>query len=262
MKVIFAFTSVTNHYKPLNNDFLKLAKLSVKSASKFYKTKIYCDTKSLNIFNENNITFDEVILIDDFIKDYTDNYLNTNQYSISKIYAMMQESEPYILMDLDVVLFEKLESTHTITYGQPELRINEYLGTRQLEWVNKSYLNPFSLIKGHFSDEEIGEFDWITYPSFCVIMVKNPLFVSETYNKILNKIPKKDVLKITPTLLEQFLFHQSVIKHMVDFGFFISNIYYSETVSDFMSLISQKFVHLNINKQTIKEEIEYLEKIV
>lgn len=261
MKAIYGFTFVSNHYKPFNDDFIKLAKLSVKSAKKFYTTKIYCDSKSLKRFNENDITFDEVLLIDDFIMGHVDKDSNTNQYSISKIYAMMNETEPYLLLDFDVVLFEKLDSNHTITYGQPELLIDEYLTTKQLEWVNESYFSPFSSIKKYFNDE-LDVIDWITYPSFCVVMVKNPFFVSESYKKIFNKIPKDDIFKITPTLLEQFLLHQYVIKHKVDFGFFISNIYYNDTVFDFMSLISQKFVHLNINKQTIKEEIKYLEKIV
>jgi hypothetical protein len=257
MKAIYGFTMMPNHYKPMNDEFIRLARLSVASIKKYYNTKFYCDKKSLNFFTENGITFDEVVIINQFSEEYV------NHYSISKIYAMMNETEPYILFDFDVVLFEKLESKHTITYGQPELIIGEYLGHRQLQWINKAYLTSFNdYAKEHFTEDEINAMDWLTYPSFCVLMVKNPSFVNQVYKEIFSKIPKKDILRITPTLLEQFLFHQYVIKHMVDFGFFVSNIYYNEGSSDFMSLTAQKFVHFNINKETIKEELEYLEKIV
>ena len=55
MIAIFAFKITPGHYKPLNDDFIRLAKLSVKSAKKYYKTKFYCDNDSLIFFNKHGI---------------------------------------------------------------------------------------------------------------------------------------------------------------------------------------------------------------
>ena len=266
MKVVFGFTHVVNHYKPINDNFFRLAKLSVKSAKKFYKTKIYCDNISLNLFKEKGITFDEVIIIDEFILKYTDNYeYNSNQYSISKIYAMMNETEPYILMDFDVILMEKLESTHSITYGQPEEILNgEHITLNQLLWAHDSYINPFNThMKKYFDDKDISHFNWTTFPSFCVLMVKLPYFVSTIFKEIMDIVPREEIYKIPPTLLEQFIFHQYVLKHNVDFGFFIPHIYKDYSTNfESLDLISQKFLHINTNKKDSRKNIGYLENIV
>ena len=266
MKIVFGFTNFAGHYKPLNDDFFRLAKLSVKSAKKFYGTKIYCDTVSLNLFFEKGITFDEVIIIDDFILKYTDNYTyNCNQYSISKIYAMMNETEPYILMDFDVILMEKLESNHSITYGQPEEIFNgKHININQLSWAYDSYINPFNTyMRKYFDEKDIDNFNWAVYPSFCVLMVKIPYFVNTIFKEIMDIVPREEIYNIPPTLLEQFIFHQYVIKHNVDFGFFIPYIYkdYSSNFES-LDLISQKFVHININKRDVRKNINYLENII
>ena len=266
MKVVFGFSNFVGHYKPLNDDFFDLAKLAVKSAKKYYSTKIYCDNISLNLFNEKGITFDEVIIIDEFIINFTDNYeYNTNQYSISKIYAMMHETEPYILMDFDVVLMEKLESTHSITYGQPEEMFEkEHISLNQLMWAYESYITPFNThMKKYFNEEQINGFNWSTYPSFCVLMVKIPNFVSTVFKEIMGLIPREEIFNIPPTLLEQFIFHQYVIKNKVDFGFFIPHIYkdYSSNF-DTVGVISQKFVHLHTNLKDVRKNIDHLANII
>jgi len=266
MKVVFGFSNFVGHYKALNEDFFDLAKLSVKSAKKYYTTKIYCDTISLNLFNEKGITFDEVIIIDDFIINFTDNYeYNTNQYSISKICAMMNETEPYILMDFDVVLMERLESTHSITYGQPEETFETgHISLNQLLWAYDSYIIPFNThMRKYLNDEDVNNFNWTIYPSFCVLMVKNPDFVSIVFKEIMGLVPKEEIFKIPPTLLEQFIFHQYVIKHKVDFGFFNPHIYkdYSSNFDAF-GVISQKFVHLHTNLKDVRKNIDYLANII
>lgn len=258
MKVIYAFKKMDYHYKPLNDDFIRLAKLSVKSAKKYYKTKFYCDEESLKLFNDNDIFFDEVVLLDSFIDDYP------NQYSISKMYAMMNETEPYVLLDFDVVLFEKLESTHTITYGHPEIEIDKpYINLDGLMWVYDFYIRPFNdHIKHYYTHDELIKFNWMTYPSFCVVMVKNPLVFNVIFKTIFNLLSIEDVSKITPTLLEQFLSHQYVIKHNVDYGFLTSNTYNNDDEFNPTELITKKYVHLHINKKNIKDEIKYLEEII
>lgn len=258
MNAIFAYNRMDYHYKPMNDDFFILAKLSVKSAKKYYNTKFYGDKYSYDLFCNKGIDFDDVIIIND-----EDIFKYYNIYSISKIYGMMMETEPYILLDFDVVLFEKLESNKTITYGQPELIIEEDIALKELNWVYKSYINPFDENLKDFYTKELEDFRWKVYPSFCVMMVNNPLFVSSSYKDIFNRIPQETIHKLTPTLLEQLLLHQYVNYHKVDYGFFIKYNYYNiDTDFHPIKMVSKKFVHLNINEGNIKSELEYLEKII
>ncbi len=258
MNAIFAYNKMDYHYKPMNDDFLRLAKLSVKSAKKYYNTKFYGDKESYEYFKQNDINFDTVVILnnEDIFKYY-------NIYSISKIYGMMRETEPYVLIDFDVVLFERLESNHTITYGQPELIIEEDVALKELTWAYESYIKPFDENLKDFYVKELEHFRWKVYPSFCVMMVNNPLFVSSSYKDILNRIPQDVVHKLTPTLLEQLLLHQYVNYFKVDYGFFVEYNYYNiDTDFHPIKMTSKKFVHLNINDENIKLELKYLEGII
>jgi hypothetical protein len=260
MVAIYSFKKFDGHYKPINDDFLRLAKLSVKSAKKYYKTRFYSDQESFDFFTENGIIFDEFVLMGDFVNNFP------SQVTISKIYAMMKETEPYIMLDFDVVLFEKLESKNTITYGHPEVEITyDYVGLDSLMYTYDYYLKPFNdHIRKYFNDDEILKMDWIRYPSFCVMMVKTPLLIRNIYKNIFNKISIEDIEIIPPMLLEQFLCHQEIVKNKTDFGFLSNNHYINgdEVIFNEMDMISKKYVHLNINNKKIKDEIIYLESII
>jgi hypothetical protein len=261
MTAIFAFKIIDNHYKPINDDFIRLAKLSVKSAKKFYKTKIYCDVNSHNFFTENGILFDEVVIINEFIDDYP------GQYSIPKIYAMIKETEPYILMDLDVVLFEKLESTRTITYGYPEVNLNnKHVNMYNVAWAQDAYVKPFiNNVQKYYSDQELFTMNWSIYPCFCVVIVKNPMIMSTIFKTIFELIDKEDINVITPTLLEQFLSHQYILKYGIDFGFiseYPTDDVYNPNGFDKLKFISNKFVHIQTNKPMINDQLNFLEEIM
>jgi len=253
MIAVYSFIKLDRYYKPINNDFIRLARLSVKSVSRFYKTKIYCDAASLELFTSKEIYFDDVVIIDEFINDYK------NHSSIAKIYAMMVETEPYITFDFDIVLFEKLLTTHTITYSHPEVVINEKTQMNELDWVNKQYHTPFNLyLKEFYNDGSY--FDWSTYPCFCIVYVNNPLLISSIYKDIFNRLPIETIEQIPPVLLEQFLCHQYILKYKTDFGFFSDNI---SIDNDFklLDLVSKKYLHININNLNSKSIIKELETI-
>jgi hypothetical protein len=258
MKAIYAFKIFKGHYKPLNENFINLAKLSVKSAKKYYKTKFYCDQESLDFFTENDIIFDEIVIMDNFVNDYP------NQSSISKIYAMMNESEPYILLDFDTVLLEELYTPYTITYGHPEVNLNmSYVNVGGISYVNDFYIIPFNEnIKKYYNQDDLSKFNWALYPSFCLVIVKNPTIMSTIFKTLFSLISKEDMSRIPPMLIEQFLSHQYIIKHKVDFGFITQDHYYNDGDFSGLELITKKYVHLHINKKMIKDEIKYLENII
>jgi hypothetical protein len=260
MIAVYAYTQKDHHYKPLNESFIRLARLSVKSAKKYYKTRFYCDEPSLQFFNENGIFFDEVIMVGDFVKDYP------TISSISKIYAMMHQTEPYLLLDLDTVLLEKITSQHTITYGHPEIQINhKYISLDTLLYTYERYLNPFnSHIRRYFDDLDISKMDWLMYPSFCLVMVQSPLLIRDVYLDIFNRIPKQAIAKIPAELVEQFLCHQKLVVHKVDFAFFSNEHYIMDDMRPFNTIdtLSKKYLHLNINNKKIEEVLIYLETII
>jgi hypothetical protein len=253
MIALYSFIKLDRYYKPINNDFIRLAKLSVKSVSRFYKTKIYCDAESLEFFTRNQIHFDEVVVIDEFIDKYK------NHSSIGKIYAMMVETEPYISFDFDIVLFEKISTTHTIAYSHPEVTINETTRVSELNWVSKQYHTPFNLhLKDFYTDTS--HFNWTTYPCFCILYVNNPLLISSIYKDIFNRLPIETIERIPPVLLEQFLCHQYVLKYKTDFGFLSDNISINNDFT-LLDLVSKKYLHININNLNSKNIIKQLETV-
>lgn len=259
MIAVFAFKFIHDHYKPLNDNFIRLAKLSVLSAKKFYKTKIYCDEDSFQFFTKNEIFFDEVIIIKEFINDYP------NHYSIAKIYAMLMETQAYILMDFDVVLLKKINlEKKQIIYAHPEINLNqEYLDLNAITYTYSSYVKPFiDYIKKYFNSEELSIMNWSIYPCFCIVIVRNPEIMSSIFKQIFKLIDKSDINKITPTLLEQFLSHQYIIKQNIDFGFLNEiNPDDNGVFFDKLKLLANKYVHLDINKPLINDKLNCLEEV-
>lgn len=210
MKVIYSFKKFNHHYKPLDDTFYKVAATSVASASKFYKTKMYCDSQSAALFQEKNINFDEVVILSSI-----DNY-NGKLYSIPKILAMIEESEPYIHLDLDALIFEKIYSPHTITYAYKEVELKNNSKTDQIDYLNKYYVNPYN----NFLKNILSEMNpsWSTIPNHSFVMVKTPQLVKTIYETLLSKIPEDVLENISPMLIEQFLLYQTLKDNKVDIG--------------------------------------------
>jgi len=210
MKVIYSFKKFNHHYKPLDDTFYKVAAASIASASKFYKTKLYCDSQSAALFQEKEIKFDEVVILDS-INDY-----NGKLYCIPKILAMIEESEPYIHLDLDAMIFEKIYSPHTITYGYKEIELKNNSRTDQIDYLNKFYINPYNeFLKDRFEDLNPS---WSTIPNHAFVMVKSPELVKTIYSQLLDKIPFDSLERISPMLIEQFLLYQVLKNNKTDIG--------------------------------------------
>ena len=210
MKVIYSFKKFNHHYKPLDDVFYKVAAASVASASKFYKTKMYCDSQSAALFQEKKIQFDELVILDS-INNYTGKL-----YSIPKILAMIEESEPYIHLDLDALIFEKIYSPHTITYAYKEVELKNNSKTNQIDYLNKYYVNPYN----NFLKDILPDINpsWSTIPNHSFVMVKSPQLVKTIYQDLLNKIPYDILENISPMLIEQFLLYQTLKNNKVDIG--------------------------------------------
>lgn len=216
MKVIYSFKKFENHYKPLGCEFFKLAKYSVESSSKWYTTKLYSDKVSKKLFNEQGIFFDEYETLDS-IESYSG-----NSYCIPKIYAMMSESLPYIHLDFDAIIYEKLTLQNSITYGNVEVDLNFRANTDAIEYLQNHYITPFNkYLQGIFEDDI--DIEWGEIPNHSLIAVKNPYLIKQVYTTILEKTGESKVEKVTPMLLEQFLLYRYLEKNGVDIGYIHKN---------------------------------------
>jgi hypothetical protein len=253
MNAVYCFKPVVNqlgeyiHFKPLNNDFFKLAKKSVQSVNKYYNTIFYTDKNTSELFKKNNIHFDKIVILDT---------LENNQfmnYSLPKIHSMIIQDDPYIMFDFDTIIGEKLESDYDITYAYYEVDLTQPFNHQELMWIQSSYINPFyNNISKYYDFNFNNNVDWRRYPNFSTLMVKDVNIVKNTYNYLLENVPI-DVIETTPpTLIEQFILHQNVIMNNITYGTFIKK----ET--NIMDITKEKIYHLNINKINIDEVINII----
>lgn len=261
MNAIYSFKEFPEHNKPINNNFYDLAKISIKSAKKYYNTVLYCDMEVYNKFTENGLIFDKVVILDEIT-----NYQG-RLYCYPKICAMMQQTEPYIMLDFDSVILEKIETTHTITYGYYEVDLNKHINSHGLMWAVYHHLELFEKIKHLFPLNETINYDWTTYPNFSVLVVKNPFIISHIYKTILNTIPSEELEKLTPTFVEQFMCYQYVKMYGVDYGVLVDNMFehdYNIYCDDFKieRFISKKYQHVHLHDLKLDKILGLFNQII
>jgi hypothetical protein len=235
------------HYKPLNDDFYRLAKLSIKSVSKHYKTILYSDVDTANMFGEKGLIFDKVVILESL-----QNFKQHN-YALPKIYTMIEQTEPYIMFDFDTIITEKLESTKSITYAYYEVDLTKKFNIGNFYWVENGYMKDFrNTLKQYYDSDFVSEMDWRRYPNFSTLMVKNPNIVKDCYNDMLKRVPLEVLDKLQPTLIEQFMLHQHVLHYGIDYGVFIKG-----SLEDYNKLKfnfnSKKILHISINEENFNE---------
>lgn len=216
MKVIYSFKQFKKHYKPLNSAFFRLAKYSVECSSKWYRTKLYSDSSSREIFNSYGIYFDEYEILES-IETYSG-----NSYCIPKIYSMISESSPYIHLDFDAIIYENLVLQNSITYGNTEVDLTYRANTDAINYVQEQYIKPYTAYLQGLFEKEV-DIEWGEIPNHSLIAVKNPELVSSVYKNILNKVGKSKIEKVTPMLIEQFLLYRYLKKNEVDIGYIHKN---------------------------------------
>jgi hypothetical protein len=255
MKVIYSFKTLkTEHYKPIDKNFFKLAKLSVELAKKYYKTEFYGDSESYNLFEDRGITFDKVTLLDS-IKEYDGNIT-----SYSKLMTMMEQTEPYMCLDFDTLLFQQIPNDSTFIFGYPEISslklhniLTENGSEKFLDYVNLYYKRHLVKYKHKFpaylnpSTNEI--------PNFSLFVCNHPTLIREILKDIFNRFETEELEEMGAMFIEQLLIYLYLIELEVDVKF----LYDSNIINDtqIIYILKHKFYHYI----RYHEDSEFNEKI-
>lgn len=268
VKAIFAYKNLNRFWKPKDEYFWKLARLSVRAASKFYTTVLYSDSETKDLLREKGIKFDEYQSASE-----TFNLVTEHTYGLAKVCAMIDQTSPYITLDLDTVLLSKPYSSAHIMYGHKEIdmSVNKPIPDMKtdLEYLERYYGDSFDILEQdnilvqYFG---IKSFDWRTYPSNSFMLVNSPELIKGVYEEILLKLGHD--LKIVPPkytvqFYEQFLFYNLLRKHNADIEF-IYNKPPGTTNLDNITLndiLSFKYLHLDKydRDSNVKKIIDLLE---
>lgn len=217
--VIYSYKKINNHGKSISTEFIQLARLSVESSNRFYKTKLYCDTESKLFFESHQIPFNEIIVLDDL------NNYNGSVFSIPKIISMMEETEPYIHLDFDTVILNKIKYKENICFGYPEVQIHPSFNWKQIKYVYDAYITPFLKYtenKKELSETLLWNFDNI--PNHGIMYVDNPSIIKNAYKEILSDfgdiVNDKKPIDGLAQYIEQFSLKKYLEKNKISYGFY------------------------------------------
>jgi len=115
MKIVQTYYSYTDNENPIYDKagFLtadmnwKSMALSCLLLKKHYgKVALYCNSSVKQIVNELHIPYDEIVVIPDFMQEYK----GCNLWALPKIYTYSQQETPFLHVDCDWFMFDRLSS--------------------------------------------------------------------------------------------------------------------------------------------------------
>jgi hypothetical protein len=266
MNALFAYKNLNWFWKPKDEYFWKLCKLSVDMASKYHKTFFYSDIETYQLFKSKNILFDEFIDCTELFSE-----INEHTYGMTKILTMINQTEPYVILDLDTILFSKIETTKQVCYGHYEINLEKnkpILDTlNDVNYLKTYYDYPYSqYIQNSELNLELELVDWIKFASNSLLVVNSPKVISEIYKEIVTKF-QKEFKVVPPTytvqFYEQFLLYNMLKKYDIDIEFLYDSppgVDINKENIDLKEIYSCKYIHLDRynSDETTKKIIDML----
>jgi len=244
MKAIYSYKILDRFWKKRTEDFFKLAKISVEYTSRIFPTVLYTDAKSKEIFDREEIYFDEYIIDEEFFRE-----VNEHTYGLSKFAIFLNHKSPYVSLDLDTVIFEKISSTDSVTYGYKEVNFTKPTDYEEkqahIDYLTKYYWRYFMLVDDDFKKRGFKHYT-DTYPSNSLVMVNNPPLMKKCAEEVLALV-KKNYRKYTVQFYEQYLLAAFLRNYQSDVGY----LYSSNPIIDLREkyelpdIFKFKFVHLD-----------------
>lgn len=202
-KVIFPF-KVFPHWDPphiKDPSFWELAEVVVTQANKFYETVLVCDEYTKKYFGD-KLPFSKVEICSE-IGEY-----NGKSIAIPKILAMINQKEPYIMLDMDSVLFYPLPKYPNVAFGFAEVDFTKpFISIEILNYAMTHYgkKHELDLVKKNIP-KGMG-FRYNKIPNCSLVYVPDPEVLKKIYIQILED-HKHIIEDISPMMLEQFLIIQ------------------------------------------------------
>lgn len=202
-KVIFPFKVFPYWDPPHIKDpsFWELAEISVVQANKFYETVLVCDEYTKEYFGE-KLPFSKVEICNE-IGEY-----KGKSIAIPKILAMISQKEPYIMLDMDSILFQQLPEYPNIAFGFAEVNFTKpFIPIEVLNYAMANYgqKHELDLVKENVP-KGMG-FRYNKIPNCSLVYVPHPEILKEIYTQILED-HKDSIEKVSPMMIEQFLIIQ------------------------------------------------------
>jgi hypothetical protein len=244
INAIYSYKILDKFWKQRGEDFFKLAKVSVYFSKKYYNTVLYSDYNTKAIFDEKGILFDKYFTSDELFEE-----VNEHTYGLSKLFAMVDQKEPYVTLDLDTVIFEEISTKAAVTYGYKEINLASKttfpIKMLHIDYVKEYYWEYHSFFESRVSDREL-EFDWTCFPSNSLIYVNNPEIVREAILDMFTLV-NRDYRKMTVQYYEQFLVYNLLKNYGTKIKFiydYVPNPDLKKEIS-YKSLVRNKFLHLD-----------------
>jgi len=227
MDIIYSYKRILYNKKELTPAFWNMAKLSVTYANRFYNTILYCDTKTQELFEKNDIPIGEFRILDDI-----ENYQGVI-YPMPKFYGLIDYCEknpnkPFFHIDLDTVIINKLtEPKETIAFSHPEINLKKRVTPSVIEFLQRSYIKPYEMLN---LAEQIGEYNFSFVPNYNIIYIKNGRLAKKYLEELVGIISKNkvilsktlgDVLEAgVSQLLEQYTFYHLLKRDEIKTGLY------------------------------------------
>lgn len=257
MDIIYSYKRILYNKKELTPYFWNMAMLSVSYANRYYNTKLYCDSKTKELFESKNIPIKEYIVLDDIA-----NY-NGVIYPMAKIYGILHQCKhypdvPFYHIDLDTIIINKLtEPSELFTFSHPEINLKKRVSPSVIEFLNRSYVKPYEMLG---LSKQIGDYDFSFVPNFCLMYIKNTTLGYYYWNKLLDIITTNEVL-ISRTLGDVLeagvsqLLEQYTFNHLLKADGIKSNVYSKFGSFDFLD----KYIRLG--NEVVSDDLVTIESL-
>lgn len=249
---IYSYKLFDDYFKPLDDNFFNIARLSVKLSGVHYRTILYCDQLTKEAFDKEEVIFDEYRIREEWFEN-----IDRTSSGVPKILAISEQTEPYVLLDLDTLIFVPITTQKSILYGFKEAN-NSLI--QDIDYIKEHYIESYYRVE---NDIDI-PLKWDIFPSNCLMVITNPLILKEAANYTLSRLEGR-FSQVSAMFYEQFLIFNFLRYHNVPFEFLYE---YSPVYPDLPELkieevIGKQFVHLgDYYKTNQKRLVKELTKIV
>lgn len=206
MKIIHTFYPIEDNLTYDMEKILLYSKKSVNSVLNFYDEVILYTTKEFQkLVIGYGIPYTEINT-----ELFTEYDVKITNYSIPKLIVYSSQTEPYIHIDFDVLMFRKIENDNDIFFGYMDYDFNNETDDQLSEFMTSYYVDDYKLIskKLPFNQEKETKFGKV--PNFCFFGVNDFKTVSLTCKNLIrfynDNISDFNLTKHGPSQIEQFLF--------------------------------------------------------